>query len=75
MNIWTKKSFNLHNSYGYLDKLNEIYPMLDNSERELDMFIKEDIKEAYTTKNDAKFIKLLLTLKKILLKDLYNYYF
>ncbi|WP_195955887.1 restriction endonuclease [Clostridium saudiense] len=75
MNIWTKKSFKLHNSYGYLDKLNEIYPMLDNSERELDMFIKEDIKEAYTTKNDAKLFSLLLPLKKFPLKDSYKAYF
>lgn len=75
MNSWTKESFKLHKSYGYLDKLYQIYPMLDNPKRELDKSIKNKIKKAYDSRDNNTLFNLLLPLKKFPLKDSYKAYF
>lgn len=75
MNTWIKNSFDLHNSYGYLDKLSDIYPMLNNEVRELDEKLKTKIYNAYTSRNDIELFKLLLPLNKFPIKDSYKAYF
>jgi len=75
MNIWTQNSFSLYNSPNYLDKLHEIYPMLDNDTRELNSSIKKQLETYYTDRNNEELFKLLLEQEKFPVKDSYKAYF
>ena len=65
MNTWTKKSFNLYNDDKYLDKLHDIYPMLDNETRDLNHQIIQEL-EKYFMNKDKNLFKLLLKQEKFL---------
>jgi hypothetical protein len=75
MNEWTKKSFKLHESLGYLDHLSTVYPMKKNDKRELNPKFKKSLKECFDSKDDQKLFELLLPLKKFPVKDSYKAYF
>lgn len=71
MNKWIKKSIEIANTPGYLDKLNEIYLMNVNPERPLSKETEEQIKQAFHKKDTKKLIKLLLEAEIFPVKDSY----
>lgn len=75
MNKWIKKSFDLYNNFGYLDDLEQIYPMNKNEKRPLDPEIKEKLKQSFEQRNDQKLFKILLDLDKFPIKDSYKAFF
>ena len=75
MNKWTQRSFEISYENGYLDKLHDVYPILDNGVRELDAITKGKLKTAFEKKDDALLFKALLTLNKFPIKDSYIPFF
>lgn len=71
MNRWVRKSIDLANSPGYLDKLQVVYPVTIESERPLPVKIKAELKEAYEQRDNIRLLKILLTLDKFPIKDPY----
>ena len=71
MNRWTKKSINLANSRGYLDRLFKIYPIELGIVRGVPADIKKEIQKAFKTKNKIHLIKELLRLPKFPIDDPY----
>jgi len=71
MNKWIKKSIEIANSPGYLDKLSKIYVMNVNPGRPLDVIVEQSIKKAFKDKNTKKLIKLLLEAEIFPIKDSY----
>ncbi len=60
------------NSDGYLDKLQEIYPLNINSERKIDEDILNNIRNAYKSKNTDELLNILFTLEKFPLDNPYS---
>lgn len=75
MNTWTKKSFNLYNDDKYLDKLHDIYPMLDNETRDLNHQIIQELEKYFMNKDNKNLFKLLLKQEKFPVKDSYKAFF
>lgn len=75
MNKWTEKSFDLYDSVGYLDRLHNIYPMLDNPPRPLDPDLKDYLEDIFNKKDDEKLFKILIEQDKFPIKDSYKAYF
>lgn len=71
MNEWIKKSIEIVNAQGYLDKLHEVYAVIQETEREIPEGIKGRLKEIYNEGDDIKLIKELLKLPKFPVKDPY----
>jgi len=71
MNKWVRKSIEIANSAGYLDKLQEVYPVVQETEREIDPEVKKELKQSYNAGNDITLIKKLLELPKFPVKDPY----
>ncbi|PIR71938.1 MAG: restriction endonuclease [Candidatus Nealsonbacteria bacterium CG10_big_fil_rev_8_21_14_0_10_36_24] len=71
MNKWIKKSINLANSPGYLDKLFEVYPIESREIRQISAKIKERIKNAFRAKDKLLLVKTLLELPKFPIDDPY----
>jgi len=71
MNKWTKKSIEIANSAGYLDRLSNIYQMQVNPERPLSEEVKVEIKQAFDRKDTQKLIRLLLDSEVFPVKDSY----
>jgi len=71
MNKWVKKSIEIANSKGYLDKLQEIYTIVQESARQVDYKIKRDLKQIYNGGDDIALIKKLLDLPKFPINDPY----
>ncbi|MGQ9632229.1 MAG: restriction endonuclease [bacterium] len=71
MNEWVKMSIEIANAPGYLDKLHQVYPVIQESEREIEKDIKSKLKKIYNAGNDAELIKELLNLPKFPVKDPY----
>ena len=71
MNEWVKMSIEIANAPGYLDKLHEVYPVTQESEREIAKDVKSKLKKLYNTGNDVELIKELLNLPKFPVKDPY----
>jgi len=71
MNDWVRKSIEIANSAGYLDKLQEVYPVVQETEREIDPEVKKELKQSYNAGNDITLIKKLLELPKFPVKDPY----
>ncbi len=71
MNKWIKKSIEIANSPGYLDKLGKIYVMNMNPERPLDGGIERSIREAFNNHDTKTLIKLLLEAEVFPVKDSY----
>jgi len=71
MNKWIKKSIELANSHGYLDKLLEIYPVEYEKIRVVPQNIKNKIKRAFIEKDGNKLVEELLKLPKFPIDDPY----
>ncbi len=71
MNKWIKKSIEIANAPGYLDKLSKIYVMNVNPGRPLDATVEQSIKRAFKDKNTKNLIKLLLEAEIFPVKDSY----
>ena len=71
MNKWIKKSIEISNAPGYLDKLSKIYVMNVNPERPLDTAVEQSIQKAFKGRNTKNLIKLLLEAEIFPVKDSY----
>lgn len=71
MNEWVKKSIDIANAPGYLDKLHAIYPVTQESERLITTAVQNRLKQIYHAGDDATLIKELLRLPKFPVKDPY----
>ncbi len=71
MNKWIKKSIEIANAPGYLDKLSKIYVMNVNPERPLDTAVEQSIQKAFKGRNTKNLIKLLLEAEIFPVKDSY----
>jgi len=71
MNKWIKKSIEIANAPGYLDKLHEVYPVIQEAEREISEEVKNKLKKIYNGGDDVALIKELLKLPKFPVKDPY----
>lgn len=71
MNEWIKKSIEIANAKEYLDKLHEVYPVIQEAEREIPEGVKGKLKEIYNAGDDVELIKELLKLPKFPVKDPY----
>lgn len=71
MNEWVKRSIEIANAPGYLDKLYEVYPVIQESEREISEDIKSKLKEIYNAGDDRKLVRELLKLPKFPINDPY----
>jgi len=71
MNKWIKKSIEIANAPGYLDKLSKIYVMNVNLERPLDDDIEKSIRKAFRERDTKNLIKLLLEAEIFPVKDSY----
>ncbi|MBC7328651.1 hypothetical protein H5T87_11170 [bacterium] len=71
-NIWIKKSIQIANSCGYLDKLLEIYSVPKEEERPLPSgYDEEKIREAFEIKDVKKLLTTLLSMPKFPIDDPY----
>ena len=64
MHIFTQKSIELANSFDYLDKLSNIYPIKIQPKREISLITWEKIERNYKERNDKSLFENLLELKK-----------
>lgn len=71
MNEWVRKSIELADAPGYLDKLHEIYPMGQESERRIALEARMELKQTYNGGDDTALIKKLLRLSKFPFNDPY----
>lgn len=71
MNKWIKKSIDLANSKGYLDKLFRVYPVELGVFRDVSEELKIKVKQAFKNKNKLYLIKTLLGLPKFPIDDPY----
>lgn len=71
MNDWIKKSIEIANSQGYLDKLQGVYPVLQETERKIDPEVRKELKRNYNREDDKALIERLLDLPKFPVKDPY----
>lgn len=71
MNKWVNKSIKIANAPEYLDRLHEVYPVIQETDRQVPMEVKDKLKEIYEMGNDISLIKTLLRLPKFPVKDPY----
>lgn len=71
MNKWIKKSIEISNAPGYLDKLSKIYVMNINPERPLDSDTERSIRKAFKDRDTKNLINLLLEAEIFPVKDSY----
>ena len=57
MNEWVKKSIEIANAPGYLDKLQEVYPVIQEAEREIPEEVKKKLKKIYNKGDDVAFLR------------------
>lgn len=69
MNEWIKKSIELANSLGYLDRLYTVYPIVQEAERNIDTEVKKELKNVYNSGDDIALVKRLLKLPKFPIND------
>lgn len=72
MNEWIRKSIEIANAPGYLDKLLQVYPVVQEAEREIDPDVKRELRKIYNSGDDVALIKRLLDLPKFPVKDPYT---
>ena len=71
MNEWVKKSIDLANSKGYLDKIFEVYPIEIGDIRGVNEELIVNLKKALKKKNKEDLIKVLLRFPKFPIDDPY----
>ena len=62
MNEWTKRSYEIAQKSGYLDKLYGVFPVILNGDREIDSNVMEYLEKFYTSKDRYNFMKVLISL-------------
>jgi len=62
-NPWIEKSIDIANSPGYLDRLHEVYPVIQEGRRTLPPEIKSKLKEIYCSQDDMALVRELLLLR------------
>lgn len=72
MTNYIDKTIEIVNSDGYLDKLQEIYPLNMNLEREIDEEVLGNIRTAYNSENFDKLLDILFALEKFPLDNPYS---
>jgi hypothetical protein len=71
MNKWIKKSVEIANAPGYLDRLSKIYVMNVNPERPLDSDTEKSIRKVFKDRDTKSLITLLLDAEIFPVKDSY----
>lgn len=71
MNNWTKVSCEFAQQKNYLDELYKVYPIVPNLRRKLDKSVKEEINNAFTSKNNEELVSVLLKSEVFPIKDSY----
>jgi len=71
MNRWVKKSIELADGKGYLDRLSAVYPVELNTSRELSAQEKEEIRKIFETRNRKQLILSLLNFSRFPIDDPY----
>jgi len=71
MDKWIERSIEIANSPGYLDKLHEIYPVVQETTRKVSLEIKRELEEIFKSEDNTILIKKLLGLPKFPIKDPY----
>ena len=75
MNKWVKKSIDLADGHGYLDKLSAIYPVAVNISRKLGVAEQKKIKEVFSKKDAKLLIATLLNFARFPIDDPYIGFF
>jgi len=75
MNEWISNSIKIANSTGYLDRLQEVYPVVQETEREIDPEIQKELQQSYMAADDITLIRKLLRLPKFPINDPYVAFF
>jgi len=71
MNYWIRRSIDLANARGYLDRLHKVYPVTREPPRRIPEVVKQRIREAFDAKDDTALVKECLKLDKFPTKDPY----
>ena len=71
MNEWIKKSIKIANSKGYLDRLHAIYPVSEETWREIPVETKRELEKVYRKGDNILLVKKLLQLPKFPVNDPY----
>ena len=74
MNEWVEKSIEIANSRGYLDKLYNIYPVIQGEEREVSEVQKAALKRIFNGGDDTALVTELLQMEKFPYNDPYVAY-
>ena len=74
MNKWVEKSIEIANSRGYLDKLYNIYPVIQGEEREVSEVQKAALKRIFNGGDDTALVTELLQMEKFPYNDPYVAY-
>lgn len=75
MNEWVRKSIEIANGPGYLDKLHKVYPVSEERKRRLDPEIFKQLQEAFDSNDPQLLLKRLIRLEKSPVKDPYMAFF
>lgn len=75
MNEWVARSIDLANAPGYLDKLQEVYPVSPEGKRLISPKTKDALRNVFDSGDDDELIRELLKLEKFPIKDSYVAYF
>jgi Tsp45I type II restriction enzyme len=71
MNEWIRRSIEVANGRGYLDRLHEVYPVTREAERELPPEVKAELRAVYDRRDNSALLAVLLKLPKFPIKDPY----
>lgn len=71
MNEWVRRSIEIANGPGYLDRLLEVYPVTEETRRRLSRDKKETLMRLFSHPDDQALIKALLDMPKFPVKDPY----
>lgn len=71
MNEWIRRTIEIANAPEYLDKLLQVYPVVQEAEREIAPDVKIELKKIYNSGDDVALVKKLLDLPKFPVKDPY----
>lgn len=71
MDEWIRKSIEIANSPGYLDRLHEVYPVTLEAKRKIPPELKGKLQVAYQERDESGLISILLKLPKFPIKDPY----
>ena len=71
MNEWIQKSIEIANAPGYLDNLQQVYPVIQEAKREIPAEIKIELERIFKEEDNLTLIRSLLKLPKFPVKDPY----